>query len=209
MGGGGLVEGFWEGQGGGGSPWCVALVCSWRRLLADRHSLPFPWTFSPHRPWCPSTSQHLVSFLFFLALSPPLYFPFLSLGLSLHRPWCPSACHHPVSFLFLLAQSFPLHFTFLSLGRLANEPPHFPCFTSLCQGVWEGLWGVGGRREGPLGGEGSWLLLHIIILHFGPNSNSDPSPNGYLDPTLGGKYRCGGRSMYRTWWSTVPGGSGH
>ena len=31
--------------GGGGvgmTPWCDDLVCSWRRLLADRHSLPFP-----------------------------------------------------------------------------------------------------------------------------------------------------------------------
>ena len=26
------------------TPWCDDLVCSWRRLLADRHSLPFPWT---------------------------------------------------------------------------------------------------------------------------------------------------------------------
>ena len=65
------------------SPWCIVLVCSWRRLFADRHSLPFPWTLSLHRRWCPSASHHLVSFLFLLALSFPLYFPFLSLGLSL------------------------------------------------------------------------------------------------------------------------------
>ena len=30
------------------TPWCVVLVCSWRRLLADRHLLAFPWTLSPH-----------------------------------------------------------------------------------------------------------------------------------------------------------------
>ena len=30
-------------EGGFGmTPWCVVLVCSWRRVLADRHSLPFP-----------------------------------------------------------------------------------------------------------------------------------------------------------------------
>ena len=66
------------------------LICSWRHLLADRHSLPFPWTLSLHRRWCPSASHHPMSLLFLLALSFPLYFPFLSLG-------------HPVSFLFLLA----------------------------------------------------------------------------------------------------------
>ena len=42
------------------SPWCVVRVCSWRRLLANHHSLPFPWTLSLHRPWCPSASHHLV-----------------------------------------------------------------------------------------------------------------------------------------------------
>ena len=64
--------------GFGISPWCVVLVCSWRRPVADRH-LPFPWTLSLHR-LCPSASHHPVSFLFLLAQSFPLYFPFLSLG---------------------------------------------------------------------------------------------------------------------------------
>ena len=47
--------------GGGGfgiTPWCDDLVCSWRRLLADCHSLPFPWTLSLHRRLCPSASHH-------------------------------------------------------------------------------------------------------------------------------------------------------
>ena len=44
--------------GFGMTPWCDDLVCSWRRLLADRHSLPFPWTLSLHRRWCPSASHH-------------------------------------------------------------------------------------------------------------------------------------------------------
>ena len=90
-------------------PWCIVLVCSWRRLLADRHSLPFTWTLSLYRQWCPSASHHPVTFLFLLALSFPPYLPFLSLGLSLHRPWCPSASH----------QSFPFH----SLGRLCQRSP--------------------------------------------------------------------------------------
>ena len=52
---------------GGGGVWHVALVsfvlvCSWRRLLADRHSLPFPWTLTLHRRWCPSASHHPVPF---------------------------------------------------------------------------------------------------------------------------------------------------
>ena len=63
---------------GGGRLVCrygrVFLVCSWRRPLADRHSLPFPWTLCLHRRWCPSASPHPVSFLFPLALSFPLYF---------------------------------------------------------------------------------------------------------------------------------------
>ena len=99
-------------KGGGGvgmMPWYIVLVCSWRHLLADDHTLPFPWTLSLHRRWCPSASHHPMTFLFLLALSFFLYFPFLSLGLSLHRPWCPSASHH----------SFP----FLSLGRLCQQSP--------------------------------------------------------------------------------------
>ena len=40
---------FGLGGGFGMTPWCDDLVCSWRRLLADRHSLPFPWTLSLHR----------------------------------------------------------------------------------------------------------------------------------------------------------------
>ena len=65
------------------TPWCDDLVCSWRRLLADRHSLPFPWTLSLHRRWCPSASHHPLTFLFLLALTFPLPSPFPSLGLSL------------------------------------------------------------------------------------------------------------------------------
>ena len=44
-------------EGGGGfgmTPWCDDLVCSRRRLLANRHTLPFPWTLFLHRRWCPS-----------------------------------------------------------------------------------------------------------------------------------------------------------
>ena len=55
------------------SPWCVVLICSWRRLSADRHSLPFPWTLFLPRRWCPSASHHPVACLFLLALSFPLW----------------------------------------------------------------------------------------------------------------------------------------
>ena len=81
-------------NGFGMTPWCDDLVCSWRRLLADRHSLPFPWTLSLHRRWCPSASHHPLTFLFLLALTFPLPSPFPSLGLSLCRPPCPSASPH-------------------------------------------------------------------------------------------------------------------
>ena len=90
-----------QGRGGevGMTPWSrvgrprgdgppVAMVCCsrrWWRLLADRHLLPFPWTPSLHRRWCPSASHRPVTFLFLPALTFPLPFPFLSLGLSLHR----------------------------------------------------------------------------------------------------------------------------
>ena len=58
--------------GGGGLAcrlWCIVLICSWRRLLAYRHSLPFPWSLSLHRRWCPSACPHPVSFLILLVLS--------------------------------------------------------------------------------------------------------------------------------------------
>ena len=97
-----------ERGGFGMTPWCDDLVCSWRRLLADRHSLPFPWTLSLHRRWFPSASHHPLTFLFLLALTFPLPSPFPSLGLSLRRPPCPSASPH----------SFPS----LSLGRLCQQP---------------------------------------------------------------------------------------
>ena len=61
-------------------PWCVVLVCSWWRLLADCHSLSFPWSLSLHRRRCPLASHHPVSFLFLFVLSFPLLpFPFPSL----------------------------------------------------------------------------------------------------------------------------------
>ena len=91
------------------TPWCDDVVCSWRRLLADRHSLPFPWTLSLHRRWCPSASHHPLTFLFLLSLTFPLPSPFPSLGLSLCGPQCPSASPH----------SFPSH----SLGRLCQRSP--------------------------------------------------------------------------------------
>ena len=91
------------------TPWCDDLVCSWRRLLTDLHSLPFPWTLSLHRRWCPSASHHPLTFLFLPALTFPLPSPFPSLGLSLRRPQCPSASPH----------SFPS----LSLGRLCQRSP--------------------------------------------------------------------------------------
>ena len=75
-------------------PWegglaCRVLVCSRRRLLADRHSLPFPRTLSLHRRWCPSASH-----------PPPV--PFLSLPcpilpspLFLSFPRTMTTCHTP------------------------------------------------------------------------------------------------------------------
>ena len=107
-------QGWWFGM----MPWCDDLVCSWRRLLADRHSLPFPWTLSLHRQWCPSASHHPVTFLFLPALTVPLPCPFLSFGLSLRRPRCPSASHH----------SFPSH----SLGRLCQRSPRTCPVSLLC-----------------------------------------------------------------------------
>ena len=104
--------------GFGMTPWCDDLVCSWRRLLADRHSLPFPWTLSLYRRWCPSASHHPLTFLFLLALTFPLPSPFPSLGLSLCRPPCPSASPH----------SFPS----LSLGRLCQRSPRTYPVSLLC-----------------------------------------------------------------------------
>ena len=79
--------GCWGGRIVGMSPWCVVLVCSWRRLLADRHLLPFPLTLSLHRRWYSSASHHRVSFLFLLGLSFPL--PFFT-SLSFPLVGCPN-----------------------------------------------------------------------------------------------------------------------
>ena len=74
-------SGMSSGAGGEGGVGMSPLVrCSGRRLLADRHSLPFPWTLSLRRRWCPLASHRPVSFLILLGLSFPLHFPFLSLG---------------------------------------------------------------------------------------------------------------------------------
>ena len=100
-----------RGGGVGMTPWYDDLVCSWRRLLADRHSLPFPWTLSLHRRWCPSASHHPLTVLFLRALNFPLPFPFPSLGLSLRRPQCPSASPH----------SFPSHSPFPKGGGGMRE----------------------------------------------------------------------------------------
>ena len=129
------------------TPWCDDLVCSWRRLLADRHSPPFPWTLSLHRRLCPSASRHPLTFLFLLALTFPLPSPFPSPGLSFCRPPCPSASPH----------SFPS----LSLGRL--------CQRTKGGGGWAGPFGPlamppVGRRGG--GGMAS-MSMALSILHMG------------------------------------------
>ena len=121
------------------TPWCDVLVCSWRRLLADRHSLPFPWTLSLHRRWCPSASHHPLTFLSLPALTFPLPSPFPSLGLSIRGPWCPSASPH----------SFPS----LSLGRLCQRSPRTCPVSLLCVestqsgGGGGGLGAVSGARR--------------------------------------------------------------
>ena len=154
------------GGGGGMTPWCDDLVCSWRRLLADRHSLPFPWTLSLQRRWCPSASHHPLTFLFLHALTFPLPFPFPSLGLSLRRPQCPSASHH----------SFPSH----SLGRLCQRrvggvrvvllvPRGRPSPDCGCPWTWEGGRDVqlgGGGVQCLVGGQG-WLTKAEEVCRWG------------------------------------------
>ena len=71
--------------GFGMTPWYV-LVCSWRRQLADRHLLPFPWTLCLHRRRCPSVSHPPVTFLSLLGLSLPLYTPLPWVGCANRAP---------------------------------------------------------------------------------------------------------------------------
>ena len=135
------------------TPWCDDLVCSWRRLLADRHSLPFPWTLSLHRRWCPSASHHPLTFLFLLALTLPLPFPFPSLGLSLRRLQCPAASPH----------SFPSH----SLGRLCQQSSRTCPVSLLCVDSTQRKlrrWPGASKRPSQAGGEvplpnGGWWAL--------------------------------------------------
>ena len=123
------------------TPWCDDLVCSWRRLLADRHSLPFPWTLSLHRRWCPSASHHPLTFLFLPALTFPLPSPFPSLGLFLrpggggaegwHDAWlcCCLQLAAPIGLsppCALPLPAWPVRtslLAFLSLGRLCLQSP--------------------------------------------------------------------------------------
>ena len=126
--------GHWEEGGGvkeggfGMTPWCDDLVCSGRRLLADRHSLPFPWTLSLRRRWCPSASHHPLTFLFLPALTFPLPFPFPSLGLSLRRPQCPSASSPPLLLQCTAVLSHPCtggsHIAIRVRASCACSPPN-------------------------------------------------------------------------------------
>ena len=78
------------------TPWCNDLVCSWRRLLADRHSLPFPWTLFLHRRWCPSASHHPVTFLFLQGsrgVLPPGVLPLWLSAVQIHP--CPTQPQPP------------------------------------------------------------------------------------------------------------------
>ena len=137
------------------TPWCDDLVCSWRRLLADRHSLPFPWTLLLHRWWCPSASHHPLTFLFLLALTFPLPSPFPSLGPSLCRPPCPSASPH----------SFPS----LSLGRLCQR-------TKGGGGVGGALWSPGDAFCRPGRGGGGMAVLAPGASHRPGGWRPSPAP---------------------------------
>ena len=137
------------------TPWCDDFVCSWRRLLADRHSLPFTWTLSLHRLWCPSASHHPLTFLFLLALTFPLPSPFPSLGLSLCRPPCPSAS----------PQSFPS----ISLGRLCQRTKGGG------GGVAGALWSPGDASCQPGGGGGGMAVLAPGASHR-PGGRALPLP---------------------------------
>ena len=144
------------GEGGFGmTPWCDDLACSWRRLLADRHSLPFPWTLFLHRWWCPLASHHPVPFIFLPTLTVPLPSPFPSLGLCLHRPL-------PIGLTPLFSVPFPW-------SVVPTEPPHLPYFTSLsrvnaeegnCLRRWPGASKRPSQAGGgvPLPNGGGWAL---------------------------------------------------
>ena len=136
------------------TPWCDDPVCSWRRLLADHHSLPFPWTLSLHRRWCPSASHHPLTFLFLLALTFPLPSPFPSLGLSLCRPPFPSASPH----------SFPS----LSLGRSCQR-------TKGGGGKWGGPCGPLAMPPVGRGGGGGMAVLAPGASHR-PGARALPPP---------------------------------
>ena len=74
-----------------------------------------------------------LSFPFLPALSFPLYFIFLSLGLSLHRPWCLPASHHPVFFsssLPKLSLSTSLSFPLVNCANGAPGRSLFHCSVS-------------------------------------------------------------------------------
>ena len=116
-------------------------------------SLPFPWTLSLHRLWCPSASHHPVSFLFLLAQSFPLHFPFLCLGLLCPRS--PSLFHFSMSSPQMPACSW----CFTMCGP-ASSPTHLrpALYTNLHSAVTfsyaEVLRGVAPRRVGPTMGSG-------------------------------------------------------
>ena len=79
-----------ERRGGFGlSPWCIVLVCSWRRLLADHHCSTGGGAHCPLTTLCPASSS----------------LPYLSLSTSLSFPLAFPSSSHPFPFISFMTHT--------------------------------------------------------------------------------------------------------
>ena len=139
-------------------PWCIVLVCSWRRLLADRHLLPFPWNHSPHRRWCPSASHHS--------------FSFLSLGRLCQ--WSPRTC--PVS--LLRVESARRKATAFAVGQVRPSGHPTPAVRVLSPTAAFGPWDEQGWERGGGGGAACGVLQRLPLGAPGQGSGESLAAKG-------------------------------
>ena len=135
-------------------PWCVVLVCSWRRLWANRHSLPFPWTLSG-----------CLCFFAYGPVSSALSCPATCslIGGGAHWPLPPCVLPLPPCPIFPSLLPFPLPWSVV-----LTEPPDVPYFIALCRIHTEGNFPrrcPGASKQssqtssaGPLPNSGFWAL---------------------------------------------------
>ena len=158
--------------------------CTSRRQRSVGRSpppLPFPWTLSLHRRWCPSASHRPVSFLSLLGLSVPLYFPFLSLGGCANGAPGLSLFHCSVSRPHVLKRAAPIGLSPLPLALSLNPGESMPLARAMGGVVSVKFWDFGVA-----------LAEGVQISNTGTGNNRAPkgSARGLLSPGPNSSVGC-------------------